>query len=478
MESSVRWAAVTAIAPVAWGTTYFVTRHYLPADYPLYGAAIRALPAGVILLLVARRRPRGLWWWKALLLGALNVGAFFTLVYLAAQTLPTSVASTIMATAPIALMLAAWLGQSERPRLAHLAGAVLGIAGVAALVLDGAVAVDPWGVLASVAAMLLSSVGAVLTRKWSAGIDVISVTAWQLVGGGLLMSAAAVLLEGRPPTMDGRSWAAFGYVSVVATAVAFVAWFAGLRRLAAGTVGLIGLLNPITGVVLGTIAGGETVAPRQIGGFALVLLVVLCGQSRRWPALSGSAGRHPDQEEGRGSAQRESQRLVEPDRAGVLGRGVQERGVTPLADAGRDRPDEPGRQALAAVGRVGADPADLGPAGRPQPLAGHGHQRTVVADPQVRTELDGARQKRAGAGAGHQVEHLGHVIRAEPQRLRIGGSDQSAVDELGTGDGGDDLPARRGSVHTRQWCHPARPDQRGDIGPGARVGRVGQRDER
>ncbi|WP_218158580.1 hypothetical protein [Streptosporangium canum] len=66
MEATFRWALVTAIAPVAWGTNYFVTHRFLPSGYPLYGAAIRALPAGLLLLLVSGKRPRGSWWWKCL----------------------------------------------------------------------------------------------------------------------------------------------------------------------------------------------------------------------------------------------------------------------------------------------------------------------------------------------------------------------------------------------------------------------------
>src|SRR5690348_15660987 len=53
--SRLRWVAVTAVAPVAWGSTYVVTRAVLPPE-PLWGAVLRALPAGLLLLLVARRR--------------------------------------------------------------------------------------------------------------------------------------------------------------------------------------------------------------------------------------------------------------------------------------------------------------------------------------------------------------------------------------------------------------------------------------
>ncbi|MEN3611837.1 EamA family transporter [Plantactinospora sp. ZYX-F-223] len=289
MEATFRWVPVTAIAPVAWGATYFVTHRFLPADYPLYGAVIRALPAGLLLLLVRRTLPRGSWWWRSLVLGTLNMGAFFALVYLAAQVLPTSVASTIMATAPVVMMLIAWAALAERPRAAHLAGAGIGIGGVCLLLLDGAVAVDFSGVLASVAAMVMSSLGYVLAKKWSAGvrvgpttanqpIDVFSLTSWQLVAGGVVLLPVAVAVEGRPPALDGPAVAGFGYVTVLATALAFAAWFTGLRHLSAGTVGLIGLLNPVTGVLLGTVVADETLAPQQVCGLVLVFLGILLGQ--------------------------------------------------------------------------------------------------------------------------------------------------------------------------------------------------------
>lgn len=278
MEATFRWGLVTAIAPVAWGTTYFVTHRYLPADYPLYGAAIRALPAGLLLLFVHRRLPHGSWWWKSLVLGTLNMGAFFALVYLAAQRLPTSIASTIMATAPVMMMLFAWVAVSERPRRLHLAGAAIGIGGVCLMLLNGEFTIDASGVLASVAAMVMSSLGYVLAKKWSTDIDVFSLTSWQLIAGGAVLLPIAVAVEGVPPALDGRAIVGFGYVTVIATALAFAAWFTGLRHLSAGTVGLIGLLNPITGVLLGTVIAGETLAVQQIGGLVLVFLGILLGQ--------------------------------------------------------------------------------------------------------------------------------------------------------------------------------------------------------
>nr|WP_226967251.1 EamA family transporter [Streptomyces phaeolivaceus] len=276
-----RAVALTAIAPVAWGANYFVTHEYLPADSPLYGAALRALPAGLVLLALCRRLPRGVWWGRAALLGLLNVSVFFVLVYAASQLLPTSVASTVMAAAPLTMMLVAWPLVAERPARAHLCGAVIGLVGVCLMLLTGAVATSVPGILGSVAALLVSSFGHILAKRWNAGTDVLASTAWQLTAGGLLLLPVAVAVEGPPPTLSPGALLAFAHVSLIATALAFVAWFTGLRRLPAGTVGLIGLLNPVTGVLLGTAVAGESLTGRQLCGLLLVLVGVFLGRPGR-----------------------------------------------------------------------------------------------------------------------------------------------------------------------------------------------------
>lgn len=281
VEDTWRWSLVTAVAPIAWGSTYVVTHHVLPAGQPLTGAALRALPAGLLLLALARRLPRGAWWWRSAVLGALNVGLFFVLVYESAQLLPSAIASTVMATSPVALTLLAWALLGQRPAPAHLVGGVVGVGGVALLLLGDAVGVDPLGVLCAVAAMVSSSVGFVLARRWSDGTDLVATTSWQLLaGGGALAVAAWATDDGWPPA-DVPTLLGFGYVTAVATALAFVCWFAGLAHLPTGTVGLVGLLNPLTGVALGCLAFGEVLDARQWAGVALVLAGIGLGQHQR-----------------------------------------------------------------------------------------------------------------------------------------------------------------------------------------------------
>lgn len=280
METKWLWLAVAAIAPVVWGSTYVVTAETMPADAPLWGAALRALPAGLVLLALSRRFPRGEWWWRSIVLGVLNVGAFFVLVYVAAHLLPSSIAAMLMALAPLVILVLAWPLAAERPAPLSLGGAVLGFAGVVLLVSGAEDRVEPWGIAASVAAMLMSSVGFVLARRWRDATRALDMTAWQLTIGGLSLTAVAALVEGAPPALDAQGTLGAGYLSLVATALAFVTWFTALRHLPAGSVGLIGLLNPVAGVALGAAVAGENITHAQLLGMGVTLGGVLLGQ--RW----------------------------------------------------------------------------------------------------------------------------------------------------------------------------------------------------
>ena len=92
---------LTALAPAIWGSSYIVATELLPHGYPLTVSLLRALPAGLILLLVVRQLPQSGWWGKVLILGALNFAIFWSMLFLAAYRLPGGVAATLGAVQPL-----------------------------------------------------------------------------------------------------------------------------------------------------------------------------------------------------------------------------------------------------------------------------------------------------------------------------------------------------------------------------------------
>lgn len=278
MEGTARTAVAAAIAPIVWGSGYYVTQAYLPPDRPLFGAAVRALPFGLLLLALRPRALSGVWWWRTAALGVLNFSAFFVLIFVAAYRLPSGVAATLTATSPLAVMLLAWMLIGERPRAASIAAAIVGIAGVAVLVLRGGVLLDPLGVMASLAAVGCSSLGFVLVKAWRPPVDLLPFTAWQLIFGGIVLVPVALVVEGPPPPLDLPALGGFAYLGIVGTVLAYVVWFRGLQTVSAAAVSLIGLLNPVAGAVVGATLGHETFTALQLLGMVLVLCGVFFGQ--------------------------------------------------------------------------------------------------------------------------------------------------------------------------------------------------------
>ncbi|MFJ5551770.1 EamA family transporter [Streptomyces sp. NPDC093225] len=272
--------ALTALAPVSWGSTYAVATEFLPADRPLFTAVMRALPAGLLLVALSRTLPRGAWWWKSAVLGALNIGAFFPLLFLAAYRLPGGVAAVLGSAGPlfVAGLATVVLGERVRPR--QLLAAVVAALGVSMVVLKAGAALDLVGVLAGVASSASMAAGTVMTKRWGRpeGAGPLAVTGWQLTAGGLLILPVAALAEGAPPALDGRALAGYGYLALVNTAVAYWLWFRGIGRLTATSVTLLGPLSPLTAAVIGWAALGQALSPVQVAGMAVAFGATVAGQ--------------------------------------------------------------------------------------------------------------------------------------------------------------------------------------------------------
>ncbi|MDX6275886.1 MAG: putative blue pigment (indigoidine) exporter [Nocardioidaceae bacterium] len=284
--------AAALIAPVAWGSTYVVTENWLPPDRPLFAAAMRALPIGLIIVALKRELPHGIWWWRSLVLGTLNIGLFFALIFTAAYRLPGGLASTVTAMSPLAVMLLAAFIIRERPTAIGIGGALVGAAGVALLVLRAGVHVDLIGLLAAVGAVLVSGVGFVLVKRWERPADLLTVTGWQLAAGGLVLVPATLIFEGGPPAVDLPAAVSFVYLGIIGTGLAYFVWFRGLTRMPAGSTSLLGLVNPIVGTAIGVVAMHETFGAVQAVGVVLVLGGVLAGQPAVVSVVRGWLRRH------------------------------------------------------------------------------------------------------------------------------------------------------------------------------------------
>ncbi|TFB84131.1 EamA family transporter [Cryobacterium algoricola] len=286
--------ATTAVAPALWGTTYLTTTLYLPVDRPLLAATARALPAGVLLLLLCRRLPRGHWWWKSWVLGILNIGAFFALLFIAAYRLPGGVAAVIGGLQPLIVALLATRVLHERLTGRVVAAGSTGVFGVCLIVLQAQARLDAIGILAAVAGTLSMASGIVLSKKWGQPASPLTTTAWQLITGGLTLLVILLTFEGLPTApLTAQNILGYGYLAGVGTALAYVLWFRGIARLPTSTTAFLGLLSPVMAILLGWVIAGEALLPLQIAGVVIVLGSITAGivpKAAQRPELPASGG--------------------------------------------------------------------------------------------------------------------------------------------------------------------------------------------
>jgi probable blue pigment (indigoidine) exporter len=276
--------AVTALAPVAWGLTYLVTTELLPPAQPLTNGAVRALTAGAVLALLAPSRPTGVWWWRAAVLGTLNVGAFFALLFVAADRLPGGVAATLGAIQPLVVAGLAVVVLGERAQAATLVAGALGIGGVALLVLRADAQLDAVGVVAGLGGALSMATGVVLTKRWVRPVGLLTFTSWQLLAGGALLAPLALAVDGVPAVPTAGNLAGYAWFATAGTSVAYVLWFRGIGLLPVGRVSVLALVSPLVATIAGWAVLGQAFTLTQLLGAGLVLTaVLLAGRAPRTP---------------------------------------------------------------------------------------------------------------------------------------------------------------------------------------------------
>ncbi|MFK0164660.1 EamA family transporter [Rhizobium sp. NPDC090279] len=262
---------LTAIAPAIWGSTYLVTTQLLPAGYPLTVAMVRALPAGLLLLLIVRRLPHGIWWIKSIILGALNFSIFWWLLFISAYRLPGGVAATVGSVQPLIVIVLARLLLGSPIRSLSIVAAIAGIAGVALLILTPNATLDPIGIVAGIAGAFSMAGGTVLSRRWRPDVSPLTFTAWQLTAGGLLLLPVALLLEPPLPHLTGANILGFAYLGLIGAALTYILWFRGLSRLEPSVVSPLGFLSPTTAVILGWVVLGQQLSAMQMFGIVVVI---------------------------------------------------------------------------------------------------------------------------------------------------------------------------------------------------------------
>jgi drug/metabolite transporter (DMT)-like permease len=228
--------------------------------------------AGVLLALVmiATRRPwpRGRALFIAIAMGAIGYVGQAVCYFAALQHASAGLVALLLYAYPtlVCLLAAAFLHERLAPKT--LVVLAVGFAGIA-LTLGGGHG-TPTGIALGLAAAVFYSVYIVVGARELRGIDALaSATVVCLAAAATLAVASAFHAPQLPQVWWG--WAAIGAIALVSTVVAMIAFFAGLQRVGPARASITSTLEPVVTVTLAWVLLGETLAPIQIAGGALVL---------------------------------------------------------------------------------------------------------------------------------------------------------------------------------------------------------------
>jgi drug/metabolite transporter (DMT)-like permease len=289
------WLALATVYLV-WGSTYLAIRVMVETVPPLLGAGLRFLLAGAVLypLLVARRG------WAAVRVPAVQVGAgaLVGLLFLAGGTglvtvaerdVPSGLAAVLVAAMPLVVVVLRRLAGEPVPRVTAL-GVVAGFAGVAVLVLPGNRTPGP-GVLGLgiiLVATVSMAVASFVSGRLPVPGDTLVATALELLAAGVVLCAAG-LLTGEAGDLalarvSGASWAAFAYLVVAGSLVAYTAYVWLLANASVSQATTHTHVNPVVAVLLGWLVLHEPVTLATLAGVALVVGSVAAVVGRESPA--------------------------------------------------------------------------------------------------------------------------------------------------------------------------------------------------
>ncbi|KGF70783.1 ABC transporter permease [Hoeflea sp. BAL378] len=273
-----RTILITLLGPMLWGTTYAVFTETLPVSHPLLTGAMRALPAGLILLALNPRIPPAAALRRHAAIGLTNIAIFFALLFVAAARMPGGLAATLGAIQPlVVILISAWLiGRAPHP-VQILAG-VAGVAGVGLLVLSPEARPDPIGVAAAIGGALSMAAGTLLIDRWGRMGTPLETTTWQLILGGAMLMPVALMVEGLPPAPGLTEILGYGWLMLMGTAFSYFVWTRGIGRLGPSTA-YLALASPVVATAIGAAALGEWFNAWQWAGMALVIGATAVGVS-------------------------------------------------------------------------------------------------------------------------------------------------------------------------------------------------------
>lgn len=269
---------------VLWGGSYFFTGVAVQ-ELPTFSIVVaRVGGAAIALILVMRliglKLPLTARVWRAFFaMGLLNNVVPFCCIVWGQAHIAAGVASILNATTPLfTVVVAHFLTDDEKLTSGKVAGVVIGIAGVTAMIGGDAVAALGYGVagqVACLAAALSYAFAAIYGRRFRGlGLNPIAGAAGQTSASTLTLLPLLLIID-QPwsiPMPSAEAWAALAGIATLSTALAYIVYFRLLATAGATNAMLVTMLVPASAILLGVLVLGETLGANHMIGLGLIII--------------------------------------------------------------------------------------------------------------------------------------------------------------------------------------------------------------
>lgn len=265
---------------VMWGSSYLFIMLGLGTLSPFTLVALRLAVGAALLVgvLLATRQPipRDLGTYGHLVvLSVLSIVLPFSLITFAELSVPSSVASILVATVPLFVIIIAGLFLRDEPITVNgVVGLAIGFAGVIVLTARGGMSGDG-GLLPQLALLGAAAsygAGGVYAKRTVHHLRATVPAAFQVLFGFVISAGLALLFESpfdlRP---DGVAWLSILWLGIFGSGLSYLVFFRLLGTWGATRTSLVAYLMPVVGLLLGVIVASEPMDLRMVAGTALII---------------------------------------------------------------------------------------------------------------------------------------------------------------------------------------------------------------
>ncbi|MCP4541073.1 MAG: EamA family transporter [Chloroflexi bacterium] len=268
-----------------WGSTYVAIRFAVESLPPFLMSGARFLLAGTAMYAWRRVRgdaaPSGREWRSAAVIGALMLGGGSGGVAWAEQRVPSGVASLLVATLPLwMVLLDALRSGGRRPNWREILGVLTGFTGVVVLIrptqsTPNAEHIDLLGAAAVILAAFCWAVGSLYSRTAPLPSSLLLGTSMEMIMGGIGLLLLGTL-AGQWGHLDlaaasVRSLWGFAYLTLFGSLIAFTAYSWLLQVAPISLVSTYAYINPLVAILLGYFLAKESLTARIFVAAAIIV---------------------------------------------------------------------------------------------------------------------------------------------------------------------------------------------------------------